>query len=458
MAKTKRANLPVPYRPQAAKPAAPTLPSLAGAGQAIARGLARMFAPRAAISESDPIWADLLNGGWSVYESNAGANVSSENAMGLAVVYACVRLLSQTIAMLPLRLYERDGDRETIAEGHPVDRLLWLEPNRWQTPFEFKQMLAAHVALGGNMYAFVSRRGGEVQEIVPLHPRRMEVRQEDDLFSTYHYTTWAGHREDFVSTEILHWRGLTTDGIMGLSPVKMARNAIGLTMQQEKHAAFLFRQGAQPIGFLKTDRQLTQEAAKKLRERFDAAFAGVDNSHRTVVLEEGMDWVKSGFNAEETQFLQSRKYMRNELAMYFGIPPHMIGDVEKSTSWGSGIEQQGIGFLTYTLRAWLTSLEETINRDMLRYDEKDRFFAQFDTSPLTRGDFKSRVDALISLRNNGGITTNELRKDLSLNPLDDEGADRLVTSSNTVYLDSAQVREGINRTANARPPAKKESK
>ena len=449
MAKSNTANLPVPYKPQRENPL------VRGARELVA-SVARAVRPQSAVTLDDPVWRELLRG--SGMESEAGVFISPDLAMTVSTVYGCVRLISETIGMLPLRLYERDGDSETIAEGHPVDTILFRRPNRWQTPFEWKQLTAAHVALRGNAYSFVSRALGNVQEVIPLNPARMNIWQQDDLTAKYQYTTYAGNYEEFHQTELMHLRGLTTDGLRGISPVSAARNALGLVIQQEKHASHLFTKGAQPIGVLKHPAKLGAEAIKNIRESFEARFHGIDNAHRTIVLEEGMEWTKVGLNAEETQFLQSRKFSRTDLAMFFGIPPHMIGDVEKSTSWGSGIEQQGIGFLTYTLAPWLTKICETINRDLLREDEQGRFFAQFDTTPLTRGDLGSRVTSLINLVNAGIMSRNEARKDLNMNPRSDPGGDDFTVTTQIINQDAPQVQEGVNHTGTLPAPAGSQSK
>ena len=447
MAKTKTANALVPY---VAPRAEGTLSRWA---KGLAAGVARAMRPRAMLDMRDPVFQSVLTnggfGGQPFLPSEAGVTVTPDLAMTVATVYGCVRLLSESIAMLPLRLYERDGQYETIAEGHPVDDLLFYSPNKLQTPFEWKMLMAASLARHGNGYTVVNRWRGRVTSIEPLVPQRMALRQLTDLTAEYRYTHYEGRMEEFRTGDgsIMHFRGLQTDGVRGLSPIAAARNGLGLVMQQENHASKLFTQGAQPMGVLKAQRPMTPEGIEMLRRQFDETFAGVGNSHRTIVLEEGMDWSKVSLNAEETQFLQSRKFSRNEIAMYFGIPPHMIGDVEKATSWGSGIEQQGIGFLTFTLQPWLTKICETINRDLLTPAERRRYFAQFDTAPLTRGDLASRSASLINLKNSGILTANEVRTDLNMNPSDEDGADKLVVNTNTVYLDSPQVREGINRTA-----------
>ena len=459
MAKTKTANARVPYNAPRGEG------TLSRWAKGLASGVARAWRPQAALDIRDPVWQSvLMNGGFGgqpFLPSEAGITVTPDMAMTVSTVYGCVRLLSESLAMLPLRLYERDGDNETIAEGHPVDDILFRRPNATQTPFEFKQLLAASVALRGNGFAVINRWRGKVMSVEPLLPQRMAIRQLTDMTAQYQYTHFEGRYEEYYSGDgqVMHVRGLVTDGVRGLSPVAAARNSLGLVLQQENHASKLFTQGAQPMGVLKSQRPMTKEGVELLRQQFDDTFAGVGNSHRTIVLEEGMDWSKISLNAEETQFLQSRKFSRTDIAMFFGIPPHMIGDVEKATSWGSGIEQQGIGFLTYTLQPWLTKFCEAINRDLLTPSEQLRYFAQFDTSPLTRGDLASRSTSLIALKNNGVMTANEVRKDLSMNPSNEDGADRLLVSTNSVYLDSPQVREGINRTANelaSKLPAKKD--
>jgi len=351
------------------------------------------------------------------FDTASGAEVTETTALRVATVYACVRILSQMIAMLPLRVYRISGDQEIIEPDDPLDFLLHRTPNRWQTAFEFKQLLMGHMLLRGNAYVYIARhRDHDVIELVPLNPARMWLEQVSDYELVYHYTRFDGVQVDFSQFEIMHMRGLSTDGVLGLSPIGAAREAIGLAAQSERHAAKLFANGARLGGVLSTDQVLGEEPIARLREQFEKLFAGVDNAHKTVVLEQGLQWTKVGMTAEEGQFIESRKFSRSEIAMFFGVPPHMLGDVDKSTSWGSGIEQQAIGFITNTLLPWIEVWQQAIWKDLIMpTGDKDRC-AKFDPEPFIRGDFETRQRGLDMMLKAGVISPNEWRKKEGMNP------------------------------------------
>jgi HK97 family phage portal protein len=363
--------------------------------------------------------------------TRSGATVTAETAMRAAAVYACVRILSHTIGMLPLRLYRRTGDREEIASEHPLDRVLAFKPNRWQTPFELKRLLMGHICLRGNAYAFISRSRGRVMELIPLHPDRMRVEQDDELAITYRYRRADGREERYQQAEIMHLRGLSTDGLMGLSPIAAAREAIGLSLQTEAHGARLFANGARPSGVLKTDQTFkTQEAVDRLRQQFEDRYAGIDNAHRPLILEQGLEWQALSMTATDSQFLEARKFQRSEIAMFYGIPPHMLGDVDKTTSWGTGIEQQGIGYVTYGAQPHMTNIEQAGYRDLLSQLDQYDHFLRFDATPLVRGDAKSRAEALQIMRRNGVVNANEWRRAEGMNPRTDAQGDDYIVEAN----------------------------
>lgn len=369
----------------------------------------------------------------------SGATVNTTTAMRVAAVYGCIRIISQGVAQLPkhlLKKEEKDGRQfHEKAIDHPVYKLFNMRPNQWQTSYEFWQMSVGHVCLTGNSYAYTPRSRGRVLELLPLHPHRVTVEQKDDLSLEYKYRHPNGKTITFKGGkggEILHLRGLTTDGVVGLSPITAAREAIGLSLQTEKHGAKLFAQGAQLGGILKHPgpKALSPEAHANLKTDFEEKYASVDNAHKTILLEEGMDWTKVSMTSEDAQFLETRKFQRSEIAMFFGVPPHMLGDVDKTTSWGTGIEQQGIGFLQYTLQPWLVSIEQAIIRDLLTEEEEETLTPKFNVDGLLRGDFKTRQEGLAIQRRNGIINANEWRATDNRNPRKDEGGEEYITDLN----------------------------
>lgn len=340
-------------------------------------------------------------------------------AMRVAAVFACVRLLSNSQAMLDKWLYRRDGGGWIVAEDHPVNVLLAARPNRWQTPFEFEAMLTAHRLLSGNAYAYVARLGKEITDIVPLNPQRMTVEQTDALELVYKYRLDNGRERTFKQSEIHHRRGLSVDGLIGLSPIAAARRAINLALRTEEHGARVFTNAARPAGVLQTDKELSAEAQERLRESFENTYAGVQNAHKTMVLEEGLKWAQISLNNDDAQFIESRKFQRSEIAMFYGVPPHMIGDVERGTSWGSGIEQQGIGFLVHTLMPYLRNDQQALRRDLLSPAEQGKFVVRHDTDLLTQGEFYTRQQGLEIQKRNGVINADEWREREGYNPIQD---------------------------------------
>jgi len=364
--------------------------------------------------------------------TDSGVHVSPDTAMNVAAVWACVRIISQSIAMCPLVLFEREGDKEVEAVGHPVHYLLKHRPNRFQTPYEWKQLLALHLLMRGNSYWFVGRVGGRPDELFPMHPDQTQLYRWSELEWQYYYSPYNGGFQIFEPHEVMHTRGLSFDGVEGLGVVEHARQTIGLAAATEKHGARLFGAGAQVPAVLKMGpgQKLSDEARQRVRDEWAKKYAGLDNAYKVPVLEEGMEYEKMALTAEESQFIDSRKFSRSDIAMFFGVPPHMLGDVEKQTSWGSGIEQQSIGFVINTIQPWLTNIENAINAALLGVGERNGFFARFDTTPLIRGSFRDQVEALIRLREWGVLTPNEIRKALGYNPREDEFGDDYVTPSN----------------------------
>jgi HK97 family phage portal protein len=358
--------------------------------------------------------------------TDAGVDVSPSSSMQVAAVYRCVSIISGTMGMLPWRVYERDGDRETISPDHPVDILLSRSPNRWQTPYQFKQWIALCQCLRGNAFVFVVRKNGVPVELVPLHPDHMTVQQIGDFDVRYTYTTFDGRRQIFAPEEIMHFRTMSLNGLWGLSPIDAARQGIGLAMAAEKFGARHFGSGVRPTGSLTlpVGTKLSPEAIERLRADINTVLSGVDNSHKVAIFEEGMEWKSISMTADEAQYVDARKFQRSDIAMFYGVPPHMLGDVDKQTSWGSGIESQGIAFIIYTMLPWLASAQDVANGRLFGLDEP--YFTQFRTDDLTRADLATMASAINTLTNAGTISPNEARRMLRMNPRDDAAGDNYV--------------------------------
>lgn len=350
--------------------------------------------------------------------SGAGVAVTPNNAMRVAAVYACVRIIAGAVATLPLPVKRRVDERTRENEpSHPVWGLLNRRPNRWQTPSMFRRMMQAHLLLRGNAYALKVVSQGRVLEMIPLHPDRVRESQADDLSVSYTYKRKDGGTVVLRQDEVMHLVGLTLDGVTGVSPITYARETIGLSLAMEDHGATTFKNGARVSNVLKHPGKLGKEGLEFLKASLDDYRAGGEREGKALILEEGMDVSPLAMTAEDAQWIESRKFSRSDIAMFFGVPPHMIGDTEKSTSWGSGIEQQSIGFVTYTLEDHLTMWEEAIARDLLAAEPD--LYARFTRAALVKGDIKTRWEAYVKALQWGVMSPNEIRALEDLNPRDD---------------------------------------
>lgn len=385
------------------------------------------------ITTSDELAAYLRDGG---PETASGAVVTPETALGVAAVYGCVRIIAGAVATMPLGLKRRVDDRTRAdVDDDPLAIVLRRKPNRWMTPSSFRRMLTGHVLLRGNAYAMIVRSRGRIVELVPMHPDRVRVDQADDLSVAYTYTRKDGRQVVLPQSEVFHLVGLTLDGVVGVSPLRYARETIGLALQTERHGAALFKNGTALGGVLATPKKLGKEGQEFLRTSLEA-YRGAENAHKTMILEEGMEYKPLGMTSEDAQFIETRKFTRGDIAMFFGVPPHMIGDTEKSTSWGSGIEQQSLGFVAYTLQDWLTTWEETITRDLIADPE---MFARFNPAGLIRGDIKTRYAAYAVGRQWGWLSVNDIRGLEDMNPI--EGGDTYLEPLNTQPLGTEPTRD-----------------
>ncbi|MCV0371084.1 phage portal protein [Filomicrobium sp.] len=358
----------------------------------------------------------------------SGQSVTPDSAMRVAAVYACVRIISGAVATLPLDVKRRVDERtRQDASEDPLWQLLRRKPNRWQTPSQFRRMMQTHLLLRGNAYALIVRSRGRVQELLPLHPDRVTMEQSDDLSIRYIYERKRGDKVSFKQSEVFHLVGLTLDGVTGVSVISYARETIGLSLAMENHGATVFKNGARVSVVLKHPGKLGKEGLEFLRASLDEYRSGGDSEGKALVLEEGMETAPLAMTAEDAQWLEGRKFSRNDIAMFFGVPPHMIGDTEKSTSWGSGIEQQSIGFVSYTLEDHLTTWEESINRDLIP-DNSD-LYARFNRAALVKGDIKARWDAHVKALQWGVYSPNEVRALEDKNPRD--GGDVFYPPPNT---------------------------
>ena len=376
--------------------------------------------------------------------STAGKAVNERSAMQMTAVYACVRILSEAIAGLPLHLYRymEDGSKEKALD-HPLYHLMHDEPNPEMTSFVFRETLMTHLLLWGNAYAQIIRNGkGEVMGLYPLMPNRMQADRGDDgrLYYTYSRVREDANAKDSSSTvilspeDVLHIPGLGFDGLVGYSPIAMAKNAIGMAIACEEYGAKFFANGASPSGVLEHPGILKDP--ERVRNSWNSVYGGSSNSHKVAVLEEGMKYAPISISPNEAQFLETRKFQINEIARIFRVPPHMVGDLEKSSF--SNIEQQSLEFVKYTLDPWVIRWEQSLSRALFSSKEKKELFFRFNVEGLLRGDYQSRMSGYATARQNGWMSANDIREleDLDRIP-EEEGGDLYLVNGNMLPLEKA---------------------
>ena len=375
--------------------------------------------------------------------STSGKAVTERSAMQMTAVYSCVRILAEAIAGLPLHLYRYTPDGSKVkAVDHPLYLLLHDEPNPEMSSFVFRETLMTHLLLWGNAYAQIIRNGkGEVVALYPLMPNRMSVDRDKHGQLYYTYTrasdeapTMNGMTVLLPPSDVLHIPGLGFDGLVGYSPIAMAKNAIGLAIATEEYGAKFFANGAAPSGVL--EHPGTIKDPSRMREAWMSQFGGSANSGKVAVLEEGMKYTPISISPEQAQFLETRKFQINEIARIFRIPPHMVGDLEKSSF--SNIEQQSLEFVKYTLDPWVIRWEQSIQRALLRPEEKKRYFAKFNVEGLLRGDYQSRMNGYAVARQNGWMSANDIRELENLDRIPAEaGGDLYLVNGNMLPMQHA---------------------
>ena len=358
--------------------------------------------------------------------TTSGKPVNERTAMQTTAVYACVRILAEAVASLPLHVYEyQDDGGKKLVHDHPLYYLLHDEPNPEMTSFVFRETLMSHLLIWGNAYAQIIRDGtGRVLGLYPLLPDKMDVQRDDRGNIYYVYSRNSDENPMFKeygdirlkAEEVLHIPGLGFDGLIGYSPIAMAKNAVGMTLACEEYGASFFAKGANPGGVLEHPGVVKDPS--KVRESWNSVYRGVNNAHKIAVLEEGMKYQQIGIPPEEAQFLETRKFQINEIARLYRIPPHMVGDLDKSSF--SNIEQQSLEFVKYTLDPWVIRWEQSLQRSLLLPGEKGKYFIKLNVDGLLRGDYQSRMNGYAVGRQNGWFSANDIREMENMNPIPDE--------------------------------------
>lgn len=382
--------------------------------------LPRAFRPRAENIRSVTLeeWAKLQGGGTM---AGTGVYVSPETALRYTTVLICVRVLAESVAQLPCILYRRraDGGKDR-ATDHPLYWVLHDQANAWNTAFEYKEGQMCNLATRGNGFAYVERnKRQQTIGLVPLNPDGATITQARDWSPLYEMTMPDNTRQKLDASQIHHIRGPLPKGYIGQSMISLAREAIGLGMAAESFGANMYRNGVKPSGLLTHPAKVGPQAVENLRTQFAERYAGLENSGKPLLLEEGMDWKSLSITPADAEFIDGRKFQRTEIAGIFRVPAHLVNDLERSTN--NNIEHQSLDFVIHSLMPWLKRWEEAINRDLLAPDERGEYFCEFLVDGLLRGDFKSRMDGYAIAVQNKWMNANEVRSKENLNPR--EGGD-----------------------------------
>ena len=349
------------------------------------------------------------------YDTYTGKQISSQRAMRLTAVFSCVRVLAESVGMLPCNLYHLNGSLKQRATGERLHKLISTHPNGYMTPQEFWELVVTCLCLRGNFYAYKVKAFGEVAELLS---------QED----------------------IWHVRTLTLDGLVGLNPIAYAREAISLAAATEEHGARLFSNGAVTSGVLRTEQTLSDQAYERLKKDFEERHTGLGNAHRPMILEMGLDWKSMALNAEDSQFLETRKFQLEEICRLFRVPLHMVQNTDRATF--NNIEELGLGFINYSLVPYLTRIEQRINTGLVRKSKQGVYYAKFNAGALLRGDMKSRFEAYATGINWGIYSPNDCRDLEDMNPR--PGGDVYLTPMNMTTKPSDGSKAGKQKdNANA---------
>jgi len=350
-------------------------------------------------------WANL--DAFAGRETSSGIHINETVALGIPAVYACIRVLTEAIAALPLITYQRfdNGDKER-ARDFSLYSILHDEPNPLMTSFELRELLVGHLCLRGNAFCYIEREGGEVVALWPLHPDRVKVRITGrELF--YEHQTDSDERI-YPQEDILHIRGMSSDGIVGFSPLTLLRDAFGFSKAVQEYASSYFRNDASPGGILSTPNSLSAQAHANLKSAWAAGHQGKGKHHRVAILDSDLKWQSIGISPQDSQLIESQKFSVVEIARVYRVPLNLVMDYERSTY--SNVTEQNRSFLTHTLQPWLTRIEQAMAKSLLTEAEKEKFFIEHLTQGYLRADTKTRFEAYKIGIEAGFLTIDEVRQ------------------------------------------------
>ncbi len=369
-------------------------------------------------------WIDSMSG-----RSSSGVNVNVTSTYSLPAWWCAVRLISDTIASLPLHIYKRVNDSKVIATDNPLYTILHDSPNSEQTAFQLRQTMQAHLLTRGNAYMQIQRsNSGKIIALWPVHPDNIKVKKENNSI-WYEFD----NKKILSSSEILHIRGLGSDGIIGYSPIHMLKGSLGLALGEREYAASWFNNSAIPSGILTSPGRLSDDAAANLKRSWSSMHKGVKQGNKFAILEEGLKFQPISLPPEQSQWIESRRFSVQDIARIFMVPVHMLGELAAGASYGS-IEQSSIEYVTYCIRPWLILWEQQLDKSLLQNDPN--LFCKFKVDALLRGDTSTRYNAYSIGRSNGWLSPNDIRSLEDMTPID--GGDEYLTPLNMVPLGSDQ--------------------
>jgi HK97 family phage portal protein len=376
-------------------------------------------------------FSDALTQFFEGRRSSTGKAVNVNTALEVSTVFACMRVIGEGIAQVPLKLIKEspDGRYRLPAKEHPLYDILGCRANPWQTSFEFRETLAWHVGLTGNFIAFKNVVGGKIIELIPFEPGNVTVNRDDNSGAlTYDVVLPNGMMKTFPSAAIWHVRGPSWNTWMGLDAVTQAREAIGLAMATEEQHGLMHKNGIKASGVYSVEGTLDEKQFKALRDWIEREMGGPANVGRPMVLDRAAKWLNTSFSGVDAQHLETRKYQVEEICRFFRVLPVMLGSSEKASTYASA-EQMFLAHVVHTLSPWYQRLEQSIDANLLtKKDREEGYYSQFVEEGLLRGDSKATAEFLTKLTTNGVMTRNEARAKLDLNPLD--GLDEPLTPAN----------------------------
>lgn len=374
-------------------------------------------------------WSSVLGG----TGTHSGKNITADAALGVSTAWACMRLLSETVGSLPIDVLRKEGENNRKDPGHWSYWMMREQPNEDMTPVQFKEALTLNLLAHGNAYADISNRNGagQVSSMIPLLSELMQPERLDDGTIIYRYHTGKGPDLIYSRDDILHVPGFGFNGLIGLNPINYNRQALGLTLAAEEFGARFFKQGMKYSGILVSPQALNSEQRKKLRERYEEFQEGVESAHKLLILEAAFEFHPLTIPPEQAQFLETRKFQENEVCRIFLVPPHMVMNLDRATF--SNIEHQDLQFGKYTLRPYLTRIEQNFKKSLLRPEERRTFKFEFNMNAIFRADLAARAKFYSQMVQNGLMTRNEIRALENLNAK--VGADELTVQSNMIDLD-----------------------